>query len=213
MTHATRRFLTVARAVPVLVLTAFAVAGAFVGAVMLGLAGSFLGDPGGWRGLALAAGVVALVLGLAVLALLDPDSGSALVGLLALGPIALGVWSFLDRTGLRAWEDRTGPVTLVLVVVAASGAAVLGLQRPSVGGGFLLLVTVVPAGLAVAGAGAGWAAAVILALIPAPLVVAGGLFLLAAYGAWHEEGTARRRRTRHAPRTPRVPPLAGPRPA
>jgi MFS family permease len=209
MTRSARRFLSVARGVPVLVLTAFGLAAAFVGVVTASLAGSALGDPGGWRGVAIAVGLVGVVVGVATVALVDPDSGAALVGLLSLGPIGLGAWSYVDHGAVRVWEDRTGPVGLALVVVVAAGAAVLGLQRPGVGGTFLVLVTVVPAVLAVAGAGAGWAAEVILALIPSPLLVAGGLLLAAAYGARHGERSAR---TRRSP-APRVPPAIGPHPA
>lgn len=209
MVRSARRFLSVARGVPVLVLTAFGLAAAFVGVVTAAVAGSALGDPGGWLGVGIAVGLVGVVVGVALVALVDPDSGAALVGLLALCSVGLGVWSYADHGALRAWEDRTGPVTLVLVVVTAAGAAVLGLQRPGVAGAFLVLVTVVPPALAVAGAGAGWAGEVILALIPSPLLAAGGLFLVAAYGARHGERGARS----PGPRAPGVPPVVGPRPA
>nr|WP_297428478.1 hypothetical protein [uncultured Actinotalea sp.] len=190
-----RRAPTVSREVPVLVLTAFLVAAAFIGFVSLFVVGSALTDPGGWRGAALAAGYAVVVLGLAALAFLVPDTAAALIGLLSLAPVGLGAWALVDHAALRSWEDGLGPVSLVLVVVVAAGAAVLGLQHPAVGGGFLLLVTLLPTALGTAGAGAGWAPELMIAVIQLPLVAAGVLYLVAAYGATH--------RVARVPRAPR----------
>lgn len=196
------RLLPVVREAPVLVLVAFGIAAAFIGFVSLFVVGYAVTDPGGWRGIGFAVGYVVVLLGLASLAFFLPDSAAALLGLLSLGPVGFGLWALVDHAAMRSWEDGIGPVSLVLVVVVATGAAVLGLQRPTAGGGFLLLVTLLPTALGVAGAGAGWAPELMIGVVVVPLVAAGVLFLVAAYVAAHG--------ARRVPRSPRI---VGPRTA
>ncbi|MBC7290835.1 MAG: hypothetical protein H5T83_05805 [Actinotalea sp.] len=180
-----RRLSLLTRDVPVLVVTAFGLAVTYISLVSLFVVGLVLTDPGGWTGLGIALGYALLLLGLAALALFRPLTAAVGVSLLSLGPLGLAAWTLLDHTAMRGWEDGVGPVGLALTMVAASGAAVIGLQRPAAGGAFLLLVTVVPAALAVGGAGAGWASELMIGFITAPLAVAGGIFVVAAYEAAH----------------------------
>lgn len=160
-------------------LTGFVVGAAFVGIAALFVAGSALTDPGGWVGVGMTAVWLAPLVALAVLALLRPRPAvPVLVGTVLL-PLAFGAWSLVDPAGARDWENRIGPVSLVVLLVVSAGLVTLGLSRPTLAGVLLLVVTVVPPLLAALGPGTGRGAPLSLALLTLPLVVSGVLYVLA----------------------------------
>lgn len=175
----THRVRDLSRNVSTLTWVGFGLTAGFLAFAALTMAGYGLTDPGGWTGLGLTALWLVPVLALTALALYRPDTAIRVLAVAALIPVGFGVWTLLDYDAVMAWEDRTGPVSLVLLVVVGLPLAVAGLSRPAPAGALLLAITVVPWLLSVLGAGSEWGRALSIGLITVP-VVAGGVLLLLA---------------------------------
>lgn len=106
-----------------------AVGGGFVALAVLMVVGSALADPGGLTGAAVALGVLVPLLLLCAWALLRPAAAVVGLAVLALAPVGFGVWQLLDHSAAWDFEERNGPVSLVLAVLVAAPAVVLGLSR------------------------------------------------------------------------------------
>lgn len=160
------------------VLAGFVVMASYVGFVGLTVAGDTMVDPGGWKGLALTAAWLLPMLLLCVLAYFRPSVAVPVLAVAACVPVVLGALELWDYARWQAWEERTGPVSLVLALVVAAAAAVVGLSRPTAAGILMLVVAVVPVALAAIGAGADWLRPVSIGLVLAPVVASAVLFLI-----------------------------------
>ena len=160
-------------------LPGFVVGAAFVGLAALFVAGSALSDPGGWAAVGMTAAWLVPLVALVVLAFWRPRQAVPVLVVAALLPLAFGAWSLVDPTAARDWENRVGPVGLVVLLVVSAGLVTLGLSRPVLAGAVLLVVTVVPPLLAALAPGTGRGEPLSLALLTLPLVVAAVLYLVA----------------------------------
>jgi hypothetical protein len=167
------------RTTPVLAWVGFGITVVFLGLAALMVAGYTLTDPGGWTGVGLTALWVVPTLGLVALSFYRPDTALAVLALATLVPIGFGVWTLVDYTGVRDWEDQTGPVGLVFVLAIGLPLAVEGLFRPTAAGLLMVAITVVPLVLSMIGAGTEWGQALSIGLISAPVLVGGVLYVLA----------------------------------
>lgn len=161
------------------VLTGLVVGAAFVGLAALFVAGSAFADPGGWSAVGMTAAWLVPLVALVALAFWRPRQSVPVLVVAALLPLALGTWSLVDPTAARDWENRVGPVGLVVLLVVGAGLVTLGLSRPGLAGAVLLVVTVVPPLLAALAPGAGRGAPLSLGLLTLPLVVSAVLYLVA----------------------------------
>lgn len=159
------------------VLTGFVVGAAFVGLAALFVAGSAFADPGGWAAVGMTAAWLVPLVALVALAFWRPRQSVPVLVVAALLPLALGAWSLVDPAAARDWENRVGPVGLVVLLVVGAGLVTLGLSRPGLAGAVLLVVTVVPPLLAALAPGDGRGAPLSLALLTLPLVVTAVLYL------------------------------------
>ena len=135
-------------------------------------------DPGGWAGIGGTVLGVLVMFGLSLLALYRPAGATVVLTVAACAPLGFGVWSLLDYASAHGWEDRHGPLSLVLVMFVCAPAAVVGLLRPRVAGCLIVTVTVVPLLLQAVGATSRFYEPLSVGLVVAPLVVSGVLFLL-----------------------------------
>lgn len=178
-----RRVRDLAGSVPTLSWVGFIVTTGFLGFAALTIVGYVLTDPGGRTGAGVTALWVLATLALMVLAVYRPRTAIGVLAAAAILPVGFGLWTLLDYTAVMAWEDRTGPVSLVLVLVVGLPAAVAGLSRPLAAGALLLTITLAPWALAVIGAGSDWGRALSIGLVTLPVVVGGLLFVLSAHSS------------------------------
>ena len=168
----------------------FAIAGGFVALAVVIVVGSALADPGGWTGFGVAAATLVPVLLLSSWSLLRPGQAAAALAVVALAPVGFGVWTLLDYDASWSWENDNGPLGLILTLAVAGPAVVLGLVRPRPAGVLLLVVSILPGVLAVVGAGFAGSSLFepfSVALVTAPIVVGGLLYLLAPAGSPAQE--------------------------
>lgn len=191
-----QRWTELASTTSVLVWVGFAVTVSFLGFAGFMIAGYALTDPGGWIGLGLTALWVVPALGLVALAFYRPDTAVQVLVAASLAPIGFAVWSLLDYGGARGWEDRTGPVGLVLILAVGLPLAVEGLSRPTSAGLLMVAITGLPLVLSVIGAGSEWAVAMSIGLLSAPVLIGGVLYLVA--GRSRGGSTTRKEQSRAA---------------
>lgn len=160
-------------------LVGFVVGAAFVGLAALFVAGSAFTDPGGWAAVGMTAAWLVPLAALVVLAFWRPRQAVPVLGVAALIPLAFGAWSLVDPAAARDWENRVGPVGLVVLLVVSAGLLTLGLSRPVLAGVVLLVVTVVPPLLAALAPGAAGEAPLSVTLLTLPLVLSAVLYLVA----------------------------------
>ncbi len=157
----------------------FAVMAAFGGFVTLMLVGYTVTDVGGWEALGLIAAVGVPVVLLCLLAWWRPSVAVPVLAVACLAPVAFGALLLLDYERWSSWEDQHGPVSLVLLLAVGLPLAVLGLARPVEAGVMMLAIVLVPLLLEVVGAGSDWGRPLSIALVFAPVLASGTLFLLA----------------------------------
>jgi MFS family permease len=157
----------------------FAMTAAFAGFSGLIVVGYTLTDVGGWKAVGLIAAVAVPLVLLCLVAYHRPSVAAPLLGVAACVPIGFGVMQLVDYQRWSDWEDQTGPVSLVLVLLVAVPLAVLGLSRAGTAGRLLLAATVIPLLLAAIGAGPEWWRPLSIGVLLLPLVVSGVLFVLA----------------------------------
>ncbi len=122
----------------------FALMVLFGGFFGLFVIGDTLSDPGGWKGAGLVAlWVVPLVL-VGLLAWFRPDAAAWVFALLAAAVIGLSIWSAVDPTGWRSFENHSGPIRAVVVFALAAALALWGLRRTMQAGVMLLVVGILP---------------------------------------------------------------------
>lgn len=168
----------------------FAITVAFAGFCGLIVVGYTLTDVGGWKAVGLIAAVAVPLALLCLVAYHRPSVAAPLLGVAACVPIGFGVMQLVDYQRWSDWEDQTGPVSLVLVLLVAVPLAVLGLSRAATAGWLLLAVTVLPLLLAAIGAGTEWSRPLSIGVLVLPLAVSGVLLVLAGReGARHESVT------------------------
>ncbi|WP_156400033.1 hypothetical protein [Phycicoccus sp. Soil748] len=165
--------------------SAAAVTLGFVGLVSLVVGGYAVTDPGGWAGIGGTVIGVLVMLGLSLLALARPRGAIVALAVAACGPLAFGVWSLVDYGAAHGWEDRHGPLSLVLVMFVCAPAAAAGPFRPRAAGYLILTVSVVPLLLEAAGAASRFYEPLSVGLLLAPLVASGVLFLLSGRRQGH----------------------------
>ena len=158
------------------------------------IAGYTLTDPGGWAGLGLTALWLVPAIGLAALAFYRPDTAIPVLALATLLPVGFGVWTLVDYEGARGWEDQTGPVSLVFLLVIAVPLAVEGLSRPTPAGLLMVGMILVPLALSMIGAGSEWGLALSIGVLAIPVLVGGVLYLLAGRSRTHSTGQIGRTR-------------------
>ncbi len=180
MTGFRQRLTQISSTAPTLAWVSFAVTLSFVALATLMIVGTAFTDPGGWTGVGLTAAWLVPTLALTALAFYRPVTALWVLAVAATIPVAFGMWALLDYPAMSGWEDRTGPVSLVLLLVVALPLGVAGLSRPGPAGALLTLATVVPWLLAVVGAGSEWGRALSIGLVSVPLLAAGVLDLVAA---------------------------------
>lgn len=194
MTGFMQRIREISRGVRTLTWVGFGLVAGLLAFAALTMAGYGLTDPGGWTGLGLTALWLVPTLALVALAVYRPDTAIRVLAVAALLPVGFGVWTLLAYDDVMAWEDRTGPVSLVLVLVVGLPLAVAGLSRPTQAGALLLTITVLPWALSVIGAGGDWARALSIGLVTVPVVAGGALMLLAGRS---QDGAGAHLRPRH----------------
>ena len=171
---------------------------AFTLMALFGLLGTMFGagyefeDPGGWAAAAMTAAWVVPMVGLAVFALRRPEAAEpVLIGV----TVAVGLFAVLDETLGIIPSDDWGPVTAIVVFGVGVVVAFLGLHRAKIAGMLLtglaltqLLATIVGFAISETGDGAGPGAMLggSSGVVVLPLLVIGGLFLLAG-SMDHEE--------------------------
>ena len=180
MTGFRQRFTQISATAPTLAWVSFAIALSFMALATLMIVGYTLTDPGGWRGLGLTAAWVVPTVALTVLGFYRPSAALWALAVATAVPVGFGVWTLLDYEAARGWEDRNGPVSLVLLMAVALPLVVAGLSRPGPAGALLTIATAVPWLLAVVGAGSEWGVAFSIGLVSAPFLAAGILDLVAA---------------------------------
>ena len=151
----------------------FAITAAFAGFCGLIVVGYTLTDVGGWKAVGLIAAVAVPLVLLCLVAYHWPSVAVPLLAVAACVPIGFGVMQLLDYQRWSDWEDQTGPVSLVLVLLVAVPLAVLGLSRAATAGWLLLAATVLPLLLAAIGAGTEWWRPLSIGVLLLPLVVRG----------------------------------------
>lgn len=152
-----------------------AVGGGFFG---LFLVGETLSDPGGWKGIGLVAlwGVPLCAMGL--LAWVRPHAAGWVFAPLTVAVVGLSIWSAVDPTGWRSFENHNGPIRAVIVFVVAVALALWGLRRTLPAGVMLLVVGVLPIVISTAGSRGGTAS---LAAASSAPVVTGLLYVASAF--------------------------------
>lgn len=175
----------------------FALTAAFAGFCGLIVIGYTVSDVGGWTAVGLIAAAVVPLAVLCLVAYRWPSVAVPVLAVVACVPIGFGVMEMLDYGRWSDWEDRTGPVSLVLVLLAAVPIAVLGLSRPAAAGWLLLAATVLPILLPAVGAGSEWWAPLSIGLLLLPLVASGVLFLLAGRDGANHGNVSRSGRFAH----------------
>lgn len=157
----------------------FALSMGFCALAGLIVAGETLTDPGGWTGIGLTVLWLVPTIGLAVLAFYRPDTAIPVLALATLLPVGYGAWTLVDYEGARGWEDQTGPVSLVFLLMIAVPLTVEGLSRPIPAGLLMVGVILVPPVLSMIGAGSEWGLALSIGVVTVPVLVGGVLYLLA----------------------------------
>ena len=174
--------------------TALAFTATCTAAIGLFLAGDTIADPGGW----LAAGLIALWLAplaaLAVLAWWQPGWATAVLAVLLAGAVALAIWYAADPAGWSTYENRHGPIRVVVSFVLLLPAALTGWRRPLTGAVLLLVLALAPV---VITAAAGHLGASFTA-VSTPAAIGGLLYLLAVVAARRPGHPARPRSARPA---------------
>jgi len=174
-----RRVSDRAKQASILTWVGFSLVVAFVAFVVLFLTGETVSDPGGWKAVGLIAAWLLPLVGLSLVAFYRPSVAISVLAVAILVPIALGLWAMVGFEGWRGWQDRVGPVSLVLVVVIGAALAVAGLSRPRAAGLLMVVVSVVPVALALLGSGSEWGFPLSLGLTTAPVLICGLLYLWA----------------------------------
>jgi hypothetical protein len=156
------------------------------------VAGYAFEDPGGWAAVAMTVAWVVPMVALAVFALRRPEAAEpVLVGV----TVAVGLFAVLDETLDIIPRDDWGPVTAIVVFGAGVVLAFLGLHRAKIAGVLmtglaLTQLLAIMAGVAIHETGDGPGPGAMLGgssgVVVLPLLVIGGLFLLAG-SMDHEE--------------------------
>lgn len=135
-----------------------------------------LQDPGGWRGVGLVAAWLIPVVALSALAWFRPPVAGRVLTVATGVYLAGAAWVALAPDATRRFEDRYGPIQLVVLIALLVPLAVLGHRRPRWAGALLLTVTLVPLALALTvGIGGGAALAVVsLPLLGAAVALLAG---------------------------------------
>lgn len=180
MTGFRQRLAQISATAPTLAWVSFAVALSFAALATLMIVGYAFTDPGGWTAVGLTAAWVLPAIALTALAFYRPTTALWVLAAATLVPLGFGLWSLLEYEAVRGWEDRTGPVSLMVLIVLALPLTVAGLSRPRPAGALLTIATLTPWLLAVLGAGSDWVRALSIGLVSLPFVAAGVLDLLAA---------------------------------
>lgn len=177
------------------------------------IAGEAFAEPGGPAAVGLIASWLVPLLLLVTLALVRPAWALPVLTVLTGLILLLHVWFVIDPRAWRSFEDDIGPVRAVAGFVVVAALAALGWHRPAPAGWLLLAIGVLPVVLLLLETGrfavASWA------VVGAPGVAAGILYLLAAHAASADTAPARTvgattPRTPVSPRNGPAPPEAAP---
>jgi hypothetical protein len=157
--------------------------------------GSTMMDPGGVPAVVLSVSWFVPMIVLAVYALRRPDSAS---GVLTVAAVLAAVFVVLDAVFAIVPSDEIGPVASITVFAVAVALGFLGVHRPARAGGLLLLVGAanlvgVVATMLESGDGPPYAAlGGSSAAVAVPVLIIGGLFLIAASAGPGPDHDARR---------------------
>lgn len=116
----------------------------FGGFFGLFLVGDTLADPGGWKGVGLVAIWAVPLAVVCLLAWFHPDAAGWVFAPLVAAVIGVSIWSAVDPSGWRSFENHHGPVRAVIVFALAAALALWGLRRTLRAGMLLLVVGVLP---------------------------------------------------------------------
>jgi len=134
-------------------------------------------DPGGWKAAGLVAAWAVPLAGLAALSWLRPGWAIYVLAVLTAALIGVSIWFALSPHAWRSFEDRNGPVRVVITFVLAAAMTVLGLRRTAAAGILLLAVGVIPVAVSSLGSFLGFAS---LSIVSAAPVITGVLYLVSA---------------------------------
>ena len=151
----------------------------FFGAFVVG---DTLADPGGWAALGLIALWAVPLVGLAALAWYRPDWATWVLAVLVATAVGVSIWFAVAPGEWRSFEDRHGPIRVIVTFALVAAIAVLGLRRTAAAGVLLLVVGIVPVVVSSIGSHPGLPS---LAIVSSAPVVAGILYLLSARMADH----------------------------
>ena len=158
---------------------------AFVVLFGIFIVGETLSDPGGWRAVGLIAIWLIPLVALCLVSWFSPDRAVWFLAPLVTGVIGLSVWFAINQGTWRSFENRHGPIQVVMVFALSAPVALWGLHRTLWAG--VMLVMVGAASILVAQAvGRGGSSSLAIASF-APLVT--GLLYLAA--VYQDRGRAR----------------------
>ena len=158
--------------------TGFGFMGFFVGVFGAFIVAETINDPGGWKGAGLVASWLVPLVILALMAWLRPNlAGWILIPLVAI-VVGLSIWFAIDPVGWRSFENRNGPVRVVLTFALSAPLALWGLRQTMQAALSLLILGVLPAVIAAFAGRGGMASLAVASFAP---IVTGVLYLSAAY--------------------------------
>jgi hypothetical protein len=152
------------------------------------IAGETFDDPGGAAATGLVAAWLVPLAALSLLAWRWPRVAGVVLGVGVAMVVAVGVWYALDAHTWRTFEDGHGPVRAVAVFALALPLSLLAWKRPVLGGGLLLVVSLVPGVLALLAGGGGAGGSTVA--VTSPVALIGVLFLCSGLAG---PGTEQRR--------------------
>lgn len=123
-------------------------------------------DPGGWTALGLVAAWTVPLSALAAVAWYRPGCAARLFALLTVAVIGVNAWFAVNPQGWRVFEDRHGPIRMLVSFVLAAALAVLGLRRTAVAGVLLLVLGLVPVMVSSLGGALGFASLTVVSSAP-----------------------------------------------
>lgn len=158
---------------------AFALIGVPLAFFVLMLVGESISDLGPGVALAMLGPWALAAIAYLTLAWIRPDLTLRLVGMLAVIPIGLALWSATDPVAFGAWQDRVGPMNLIVSQFLIAAAAMAGLRRPRGAGVLVVVVAGVTAAPPLASFPREAFGGLVIASLSLPALLAGVLLILA----------------------------------
>lgn len=142
------------------------------------LIGQLVDNPGGLAAAGWISAWFVPLVGLGVLAWLDPPYTVRIFTALTVAVLGVMVWATVDTASWRGFENAHGPIRTVVVFVLAAGIAASGLRHPREAGWLLIALSLAPPILAALGRRLALGS---LSVVVTPVLIAGILYLGSAH--------------------------------